>query len=625
MTCVGVLVAKGSGNAVAPIVLGAYGAGTQRPVINGNGADTAVYLKDVSYWKVTDLRVTNPSSTRAQRNGVKVESSSTAAKAGIEITGLEVDNVAGWGDKTGTNAGWFILSSGIMVYSASTAGPISGLKITNNYVHDTGGGGIKISNKPSQYHTGVLIAGNSIISVGGDGIVVHGSDAPLVERNRFDNGGGGAYPFVAGNFAGMWAINSRDPLFQFNEVTRQYPSNFDSTAWDCDGGIVGTCTYQYNFSHNNGGGFFLGCQGCTSYPNYAAKQIIRFNISQDDCRIAANLENSSPTEIYNNTFYCMSRPLDLKLPTGTSANTKVANNIFVAAQGSLPTGTNLTYQKNLYWGGVTPPAGETGAVQGDPKLSFPGGTSTGFNSANGYRLSTGSPALGAGNVLSGLGARDYFGTPVPNAAGNVNIGADNGSGVPPKTFSSLGEAFNNVGISRDDNPRLGGYTLSGRSYSGEALELAGFRYGTVNSNGTSFGWPQRYYGFPDNVKAAGQTISVSRSGSRLAFIGSGTYGTQSGTGTVRYTDGTSANFTLTFADWLSTSAAPGTSLAAAMTYHHKPPSTYNNPSTGRDEADVNLWYAAVPLNSAKTVASVTLPSGSPLAGGGLHIFAMTVA
>ncbi|MGH3712417.1 MAG: hypothetical protein ACRDT4_02995 [Micromonosporaceae bacterium] len=455
--------------------------------------------------------------------------------------------------------------------------------------------------------------------------MVHGSDGPLIEHNRFDNGGGGAYPFVAGNFAGMWAINSKNPVFQFNEVTRQYPSIFDSTAWDCDGGIIGTCLYQYNFSHNNAGGFFLGCQSCTAFPNYKATQVLRYNISQEDCRIEANLENQSPTQLYGNTFYCMSKPMSAKLPTGASANTTVANNIFVAPSGALPTGENLSYRSNLYWGGVTAPAGETGAVKADPKLNYPGGTARGFNSADGYRLTQGSPALGAGTAVAGLGVRDYFGGAVPGPDGKVNIGAYNGAGVAPKTYGSLREAFNNVGISRDDNPKLGGLSLSGRSYSGQALEAAGFRYGTVVSNGVSFDWPHRYYGFPDNVKAAGQTIAVSGTGAKLAFLGAAAYGGESGTGTVRYSDGSTSTYTLSFTDWWASTPTGGNATAATMTYHHKPPTTYNNPATGRDEQDVRLWYASVPITAGKTVTAITLPTGSPLANAGLHIFAMAIA
>ncbi|WP_146060363.1 right-handed parallel beta-helix repeat-containing protein [Amycolatopsis sp. CA-128772] len=624
-TCTGRFVASGSGAPGSPITVGAYGTGA-RPVLDGAGAGgETVLLKDVSHWTVRDLRVTNPGTT-AERAGVRVRSTTIAAKADIVLTGLEVDHVAGWSDKTGTNADWFKGSAGISVLSDATAGAIAGLHITGNYVHDTGGGGIKITIKPAQYHTDVLVARNQIVSVGGDGIVVHGSDAPLVEYNRADDLGGGAYPFLTGNFAGMWPINSRNPVFQFNEVTRNHPSTYDSTAWDCDGAIVGTCTYQYNFSSNNAGGFFLGCQHCTEYPNYHAKQVIRYNVSQDDCRIAADGDKSSPSVYYNNTFYCMARPFDVKVPIGATATTLFANNIFVSQGGSLPAGSGVTYRSNLYWGGFPAPAGDEGAVKSDPKLNYAGGSATGFNSVAGYQLTTGSPALGTGTAAADAGTRDYFGAPVPRADGKVDIGADNSSGVAAKTYSSLREAFDNVGISNDLNPKAGGITLSGRSFSGQALEAAGIKYPRAVVGGVGFDWPQRYYGFPDNVKAAGQKITVSGSGGKLSFLGAATFGTQSGTGTVTYTDGTFSSFTLSFGDFWAATPIAGNTPAAAMTYHHKPPTKYNDASTGRDEQDVRLWSTSVPLDAAKSVASVTLPDvGGPLASAGLHVFSMAIS
>lgn len=622
-SCTGQLVGHGSGTAGSPITIGAYGSGV-KPVVAGAGqVPDTVLLKDVSHWTVRDLRVTN-AGTQATRTGIKVHTSSTTAKAGITITGNEVDHVAGWSNKTGTQAGWFAASAGIMVLAdLNTAGAIDGVTITDNYVHDTGGGGIKIRNKPAQYHSNVLIARNRLISIGGDGIVVHGSDAPLVEYNRFDDGGGGAYPFTGGNYAGMWPINSRNPVFQFNEVTRSAPSIYDSTAWDCDGGIVGTCTYQYNFSANNAGGFFLGCQACTEFPNYNAKQIVRYNVSQDDCRIKAG-SDKAPTEMYNNTFYCSSKAFDVSLPNGTGASTLVANNIFVSPQGSLPVAAGITYSRNLYWGGFTAPTGDAGAVTADPRLSFPGGSAAGYNGLQAYRVATGSPAVGAGQAVAGNGGRDLFGAAVPGT-GAVNIGADNGTAVPgPHVYASLREAFNNTGITKDANPSIGGLSLSGRSLSGQALATAGFASPSVTTNGTTFAWPQQYFGFPDNVKVAGQKVAVTGSGPSLAFVGLSVSGTTSGSGTVHYTDGTTSAYTLTFADWWSTTAAPGTSLATTMSHHNKKATTYNDAATGRDEQDVRLWYSAVPITAGKTVSHVTLPAGSPLATAGLHVFAMTV-
>ncbi|MYS82666.1 right-handed parallel beta-helix repeat-containing protein [Embleya scabrispora] len=623
--CTGTLTPKGSGTAGNPITIGAYGEGP-RPVIQGIGGPSTVRLVDQSWWTVQGLHVTNPATTQALRTGVQIDTTTPERKYGIVLRDLEVSDVAGWSDKTGANAGWFSASAGIVVLGRATAGPIEGLTIADNQVHDTGGGGIKISVKPADFHRDVLIRANTIRSVGGDGIVVHGSDAPLVEYNLFDDGGGGKYPYVNGNFAGMWPINSRDPVFQYNEVTRQRPSIFDSTAWDCDGAITGSCTYQYNYSHDNGGGFYLGCQNCTALGNFHATQILRFNIAQDDCRIRANAsgDNTSPLRMYNNTFFCPSKKMDVELPGGASADTLVANNVFVAGQGALPTGAGIRYQANVYHGGFTVPIGDPSAVTGDPGLAAPG-TATGRTDASGYALLAGSPALGSGVAVPGMGTHDYFGNPVTGGGAGVNRGAYNGSAVAAPRYSSIAAAYNNVGVGDDANPNTGGLGLSGRSYSGPALAAAGYvPGGTVGAGGAQFTWHPRAYGLPDNVKVAGQRIALTGSGSRLVVLGAGAYGAQSGTVTVTYTDGTSSTATLTLGDWWSTAAGPSDQVAVRAAYHHKPQTDYRNPATARSEEDVTVRVASLAIDPSRTVDSVTLPTGGPIAGPGLHVFDLKV-
>jgi len=85
---------------------------------------------------------------------------------------------------------------------------------------------------------------------------------------------------------------------------------------------------------------------------------------------------------------------------------------------------------------------------------------------------------------------------------------------------------------------------------------------------------------------------MSGSGTTLGLVGTGDYGTASGTGTVIYTDGTTEPFTLTFPDWWANTTPPG-----------------------------------VPLQAGKTVKYVTLPDVSEGATQGqtaMHIFAIGI-
>ncbi len=181
-------------------------------------------------------------------------------------------------------------------------------------------------------------------------------------------------------------------------------------------------------------------------------------------------------------------------------------------------------------------------------------------------------------------------------------------------LDSLQQAYNNVGISDNSNPASGNLDGHGYSYSAQSLAAAGMMPGSVVSHdGVLFTWPDVAAGQQDNVVAAGQTLTLSGSGGILAILGAGAFGTQSGTATITYTDGTSQTFTLSFADWYANSPVAGTEIAATTTNWNVP----GGDTIGNHQ--VSVYYTAVGLQSGKTVASITLPNNSKL-----HVFAMTV-
>jgi beta-glucosidase len=187
-------------------------------------------------------------------------------------------------------------------------------------------------------------------------------------------------------------------------------------------------------------------------------------------------------------------------------------------------------------------------------------------------------------------------------------------------YPSLPDAFNNPGISDDSDPGAGNLDGGNTSYSAEALATAGLTPGaTVTHDGMTFTWPNAQPATPDNVVAGGQTITLSGSGATLGLIGTGDYGTASGTGTVTYTDGTTQQFTITFPDWWSNSTPPNGDILATFPYINTP--------TGKLNQHVSLYYVAVPLQQDKTVKYVTLPDVSPGVAQGenaMHIFAVSI-
>jgi beta-glucosidase-like glycosyl hydrolase len=184
-------------------------------------------------------------------------------------------------------------------------------------------------------------------------------------------------------------------------------------------------------------------------------------------------------------------------------------------------------------------------------------------------------------------------------------------------YSSLTGAFNNTAISDDTNRAPGNLDGGGQSLSAQALAAAGVTPGqNLVHDSIPFTWPSAAAGTPDNVAAQGQTIALPGAGSTLGFLGTGDYGTASGTGTITYTDGTTQQYSLAFSDWYSNSPQPGGDILVSTPY-------INNQS-GRNNQQVSVYYAGVPLQAGKTVKYVTLPNVGPVATGAaaMHIFAV---
>jgi hypothetical protein len=175
--------------------------------------------------------------------------------------------------------------------------------------------------------------------------------------------------------------------------------------------------------------------------------------------------------------------------------------------------------------------------------------------------------------------------------------------------------YNNIGTSDDSAPASGNFDGT-RSYSAQALSSVGVTPGaTLTVNGAQFIWPNATAGTQNNYQAAGQKLPVTpiASAQTLAFLGAAAGGTQTGTATITYTDGTTQTFTLAFSDW--TLGGGGGTPTAGNTIAVKSP--YRNTPTGKETVQTDVFYTDVALQTGKTIQSVTLPSV-----GGLHVFAV---
>ena len=199
---------------------------------------------------------------------------------------------------------------------------------------------------------------------------------------------------------------------------------------------------------------------------------------------------------------------------------------------------------------------------------------------------------------------------------DVPAGA-NGTGV---TIGSAGLAatYDNIGITADGATGAGDFDGDDYSYSETALTNAGAAPGAaITTGGITYTIPDVPAGTDGNTVAEGQTVAVSGSATDLGFLLSAGGGQATGTGTITYTDGTTQSYTLTAPDWLSTTPPTGGTVAVSSAYRNAPGNTTQSATT-------HLFAETVPIDPAKTLATITLPAGpapSP-SGASLHIFAL---
>jgi beta-glucosidase len=200
-----------------------------------------------------------------------------------------------------------------------------------------------------------------------------------------------------------------------------------------------------------------------------------------------------------------------------------------------------------------------------------------------------------------------------------------GTGTPTTgaPYASLAAAYDNVGITDNSNPAPGNFDGTGDSFSSQAL-AAGTPTpltpgGHATFGGTTFTWPS-IVGAPDDVIADGQIVDISGSGTDLGFLGAGGFGAATGTGTITYTDGSTESFSIAMADWYNNAPVAGDQVATTT-------SSWNYSSSTQTPHPVSIYFASVPLDAGKTVASVTLPTVSSGVGNGInamHIFAIAI-
>lgn len=187
----------------------------------------------------------------------------------------------------------------------------------------------------------------------------------------------------------------------------------DGMAFDADFGTRGAL-FQYNYSHDNEGGFLLLCGACGGGANTAGT-VARYNLSVNDGSRILYAVGDAAAQILNNTFYMGAGSTTSVVESSGGASTTLwSNNIFynlgTGGYGGKP--AEHTWRNNVMYGNhpASEPA-DPGKVTADPLLADPGSADPA-----GYKLKAGSRRAAPGRSPPAPAARTTSALPPPSPA-----------------------------------------------------------------------------------------------------------------------------------------------------------------------------------------------------------------
>jgi len=423
---------KGTGRPGVPITIDSYGEG-DRPAIHAGGeTGEALLLDNTQAWHINNLELTNTGDKpEAFRFGLSISVDDMGSAGDFKLTNLYIHDVNGAVEPgLGEGAGIIWRSRG-----GNLPTRFEGVLIENCAISDCGRNGImSLSDFADRTrrlaNVDVVIRENEVTSVQGDGIRLTGCNNAIIEYNRIQSAGGAD----DGEAGGIVLIGCDKSLVQYNEI---WQTRGKENAALVSGTNNRENTFQFNYTHDNDGPMAavrtgeldpnLNEQPGTDAGNHQTE--LRYNISQND---GATLGLQGPVQgarFHNNTVFTGAEEQTTVLivvdKPAPPAGLVLANNLFYTlGTMTLDLGAVLDPQSmhNAYFGSITRPDDEQGAVTADPKLAQPGIGESLFKGLEGYQTLPDSPLRSAGVRLDDHGNHDFWSHSVPRGE-VVDIGA----------------------------------------------------------------------------------------------------------------------------------------------------------------------------------------------------------
>ncbi|MEM7374763.1 MAG: right-handed parallel beta-helix repeat-containing protein, partial [Bacteroidota bacterium] len=408
-------------------------------------------LNNQSWWEINGLEITSgaPHKLDVRRGGIMAYAEGEEGKIEhIYIQNCYIHDI--WGQVGGNKSGIAIyVGEKILGQSSFNNCPTNDILIENNTIKRVDKIGIAVNGDDQ-----VVIRGNYLENLGGDGIIVIGAHRAMIERNiadrtclrsgdpDLDTGGEDWWPHTAA----IWLWKNTETVMQYNEVynTGRQAANGDGFAYDFDFDCS-KCVLQYNYSANNHGFLLIMSR---AYDNIA-----RYNISQNDQTHLIQIHGHTEDRnlIHNNVFYVDHSTVDLDYYCGmedekdkNKLGVSFKNNIFYAGgQGRFRTvythGSSLdrqfndsvqlapdadgpVFQNNCFYGpwlnGM--PADPQSSME-NPGFREAGSGGIGRSSLSGYQLLPTSPCINRGVWIEGNTQKDFFGNPILDQKTDIGV------------------------------------------------------------------------------------------------------------------------------------------------------------------------------------------------------------
>ena len=454
----GTLRPQGSGHEDAPIVIASYGDGNKKPVLEaegqwqgeiqkaGGGGHTVVenvtyrgtiWLENIEYYEIRDLELIDPlynvddlrvNEIPFYSAGIRIVNKNAGDLHHYVLDNLTIHGFRAVGTNFGKSGGG--IQFNVMVdsryaedASKNVPSAMHDITITNCTIYQCGRSGINFLNPwgkrngekwpgsqegvlPWHPFTNIYVANNVIHHIDGDALITDTTANAVIEKNLCYETA--IHLGYMGAAVGFFNWNSDDNYFQYNEVFNvgknaskqdNYNEPYYVTPGDAQGIEIDALNdgtwVQYNYVHDNYGGFMMWCNVAPFYPSYDG--VVRYNISENDHMNQHGIFDVFPdmygSETYNNVFYmnpetALTENGELKLFHHTNATKdehKVFNNIFyLSGDTAYPVetwgDTAINWQSNIFYNIEGAPAGSNMTITADDPLFVDPGK--GYDPAN---------------------------------------------------------------------------------------------------------------------------------------------------------------------------------------------------------------------------------------------------